>query len=150
MDKTRAKLKTQKNAKFLTSYNDYGGYIDVYIARTEFYTEHDILIRIQGMCMSACVIYTGLEKVCLMPGSYLMLHQGSTPEATDDMMAMMNPDLADYVQENDLLPPYVRNAPDEDDHKNFTRIDADFIIKKGWMKECTNKFPYIPKKKPTS
>lgn len=58
--------------------NDGGGNINDYQARRAQLARADA-VRIQGKCLSACVIFTTLPNACVMPGARIGFH-GTTPK----------------------------------------------------------------------
>jgi hypothetical protein len=42
--------------------------------------------HINGVCISACTLFLGLEKVCMEPRSLLMFHSASSPDANGNLI----------------------------------------------------------------
>lgn len=59
--------------------DDGGGNINIYRARRAELAQAD-RVRIEGKCLSACVIFTTLPNACVTPGARIGFH-GTTPKS---------------------------------------------------------------------
>ncbi len=109
--------------------NSPGGWIQDFLnirARAEHRGDR---IAISRQCASACLIYTGMQNVCVVKNSYFLLHQGTHELGTDIMMKKMNPHIWQWVEHGKVhLPTFAS--------EEYLYLDSKTVVKHHWMKYC--------------
>lgn len=109
--------------------NSHGGPVDEFDMTRYRYEKAGIEVRISGVCSSACAIFTGMEKVCVEPGSVFLFHQATKPAGTHIVLGRMAPGMREFFESFGQPMPSNRSG-------EFLVLEADEAIENRWIKSC--------------